>query len=111
MKSVSLPESVEQLAEPNPAAAARRMASWRSFRGFSLKQERAGAGGRGEEDQRSAGFPNGLRVRDGGAMGRGGDVLSRAAFEALLPCIFHADAVHDEVGDGSWLSPLHTMYL
>ena len=33
-----------------------------------------------------------------GARGeRGGDVLSREAFEALLPCIFHADAVHDEV--------------
>lgn len=57
----------------------------------------AGGGGGGEGDLRSAGFPNGLRARGGGGMGRDRDVVSRDAFEALLPCIFHADAVHDEV--------------
>lgn len=29
--------------------------------------------------------------------GMNGDVLNRDAFETLLPCIFHADEVHDTV--------------
>lgn len=29
--------------------------------------------------------------------GMNGNVLSRDAFEMLLPCIFHADEVHDTV--------------
>lgn len=62
------------------------------------------------------GFRDRLGTRGSGSIGRGrrasdvagGDVLSREAFETLLPCIFHADAVHDEVrGVGrAWLVAL-----
>lgn len=61
----------------------------------------AGEGGVGVADMRRAPVAGELRLRGGGeGGGGGGDVLSREAFEALLPCIFHADAVHDEVRRG-----------
>ena len=74
----------------------------------------AGEGGVGVTDMRRASVSAELRQRGasggwggGGGGGRrgGGDVLSREAFEALLPCIFHADAVHDEVSGAASIMP------
>lgn len=88
---------------PHPDVAARGMESWRRFGGKSIATS-------GEAEDKQRGERRGLWSvdRSRGALmpgsgswgrGRGGeDVLSREAFEALLPCIFHADAVHDEVG-------------
>lgn len=85
MRSYSEPADVER-ADPHPETAARRLASWRKMAmgggGSGYGMHQVGRGGVGE---------------GGGGGSGGGDALSREAFEALLPCIFHADAVHDEV--------------
>lgn len=54
-----------------------------------------------DDGQRCAPLAAGFAGRglERGGRGGGGDVLNREAFEALLPCIFHADAVHEEVRD------------
>lgn len=86
--------------DPLPDAAAKRFASWRNPRGplgVPTPEDGAGilpGGVGGVADTFAGGGGGGVEERGGG---RGGDVLSREAFEALLPCIFHADAVHDEV--------------
>lgn len=85
--------------DPLPDTAAKRFASWRNPRGAP------GAPTLGDGADIPEGGVGGVVHNLGGggdggigARGeRGGDVLSREAFEALLPCIFHADAVHDEV--------------
>ena len=85
--------------DPLPDAAAKRFASWRNLRGA---QETPTLGdGADIPEGGVGGVVHNLGGGGDGGIGargeRGGDVLSREAFEALLPCIFHADAVHDEV--------------
>lgn len=86
--------------DPLPAAAAKRFASWQNLRSLPGGGATA-ADAKGVSPVGAAGNvgPRGVGVGGGGGLGgeRGGDVLNREAFEALLPCIFHADAVHDEV--------------
>lgn len=90
-RSISLPETRSRRV-PLPEDAARHLASWRksgSVEGsFRLRN--------GVESKAAEGIRGGFGVRGFG----GGEVLSREAFETLLPCIFHADAVHDEVRVG-----------
>lgn len=87
-RSVSLPETRSRR-PPLPEDAARLLASWRkagSVEGrFGLRNS--------VESRAAEGFGGGFGLRGLG----GGEVLSRGAFETLLPCIFHANAVHDEV--------------
>eukprot|EP00903_Cladosiphon_okamuranus_P010785 g10191.t1 len=94
--------------DPLPDAAAKRFASWRNPggpRGVPTPEDGVHipqGGGEGVDKSLAAGGGGG----GGGGVGRrgeiGGDLLSREAFEALLPCIFHADAVHDEVSHILW---------
>ena len=99
--------------DPLPDAAAARFASWQNLRDIGGAE--TGRPVAAEPEDGSAPSPGGaldgrfggrggvappaaaVGVAAGGGGGGGGDVLSREAFEALLPCIFHADAVHDEV--------------
>ncbi|CAN0204257.1 unnamed protein product [Ectocarpus sp. 6 AP-2014] len=91
--------------DPPPATAAKRFASWQNLRSLPRGGATAAAA-RGVSPVGAAGNvgPRGVGGGGGGGLGgeRGGDVLSREAFEALLPCIFHADAVHDEVSHILW---------
>lgn len=91
-------------ADPLPDAAAKRFDSWRKTRHLGLTGGAAADGvdsltgippGVATDARGGGGGAGGMWGRAGGEMG--GDVLNREAFEALLPCIFHADAVHDEV--------------
>lgn len=93
MRSLSLPADVER-ADPHPFAAAVRMATWRGF-GRGARERGAAPANHATAAAVTGATP--APVLSGFVARIGGDMLSREAFEALLPCIFHADAVHDEV--------------
>lgn len=90
-------------ADPLPDAAAKRFASWRNLQSTVGGDVAPAADGAGVHPRGVGNMVgNGEDTHGGGRnpWGRGetgGDVLNREAFEALLPCIFHADDVHDEV--------------
>lgn len=90
MRSVSISSAMSpsMRVDPNPDTAAKVMDWWREH------GREHGKTGRSRSRHRVSGL--GMSGR-GDVQGMNGDVLSREAFETLLPCVFHADEVHDTV--------------